>query len=89
MKISEVRQDVKRTTNKSPVFEGREGGGTKERPSRGSSQLCHALLPRLVLPLIGMAASSLLMQRYSPSTAMMATLTRLVSHQAHEWGKPV
>ena len=49
---------------------------------------CHALLPMLALPLSGMAASSLLMQRYSPSIAMMAKPIRLVSHQAQECGKP-
>ena len=49
---------------------------------------CHALLPMLPLPLSGMAASSLLMQRYSPSIAVMAKPIRLVSHQAQECGKP-
>ena len=63
-----------------------EGEHMKERLCLAGC--CHALLPMLVLPLSGMAASSLLMQRYSPSIAMMAKPIRLVSHHAQECGKP-
>ena len=64
------------------------GGGEHMKERLCSAGCCHALLPMLVLPLSGMAASSLLMQRYSPSIAMMAKPIRLVSHHAQECGKP-
>ena len=71
---------------KSPVgLRKREESGHEREATLGC---CHALLPMLALPLSGMAASSLLMQRYSPSIAVMAKPIRLVSHQAQECGKP-
>ena len=45
------------------------------------------VLPK-VPELSGIAASSDLMQRYSPAMAVIAVETKWVSHHAQEWGRP-
>ena len=84
----QTRQTGDEETSLQCVFtSGRRRTDLKER-QLCLAGCCHALLPMLVLPLSGMAASSLLMQRYSPSIAMIAKPIRFVSHHAQECGKP-
>jgi len=52
-----------------------------------SDVIKNQVFPEL-LPVIGMAASSLLKHRYSPSNTMTTRLAMFITHQAGLWGIP-